>query len=784
MDRNDPTERVNPMAVDTDQVPALPPKRSLADRFPALSKLGATRAKRIPYISQLEWSDCGAACLAMSLAFHGRELPLSTVRAAVGVGRDGVTARTIADAAGRFGLVARGVKVDVDQLAMLPRGSILHWEFNHFVVLDGVDKDAVRIVDPAMGPRRIPLAEVGGKLTGVALEIRTGAGFVKQKLVGSRTRSYLKEVFTERPLLVKVIVISLVLRVLALSLPLLTGLVIDWVVPRSDHSMLFVIVGTIAGLVVLDTVCNLIRAHLLLHLRTVLDARMTLEFLDHMVSLPVGFFQRRSAGDLMLRVGSNSTVRELVTSQSLSAIIDGVFVLLYGVVILYVDSTLGLVAFGLAGLQAAIFVLARPRNQRLLAEDLDRQAKAQSYLVQVLGGMETLKTAGAERGAVERWSSLYTDCLNISIERGKLGASMMALRDAVTQIAPMLILAVGARSVMAGTMTLGTMLAMTSLAMSLFGPLSALVESLLSLQLVKGYTERIDDVLRSSPEQDASKVKSPPALSGTLQLRNVSFRYSQDRPLVVDNIDLTIPQGAKVAIVGPSGSGKSTLLGLLSGTINPTQGQVQYDGRNLAEMDFSAVRRQLGVVPQHPYVFGSSIRENISLTAPDASLERVAQAARIAAFHDDVAQMPLGYDTVISDGGASLSGGQRQRIAIARAVLRQPRVLLFDEATSALDTGTEAQIVGNLRRLGCTQVTVAHRLSTVQNADMIVVMDKGRVVEAGNHAQLMQRRGAYAALVAASAAPPVPPAPPAPQQQQRPAPAPAPAPAPNYRGVA
>jgi ATP-binding cassette, subfamily B, bacterial len=747
MSRFDPTERVDPLAASDEVVPA---KRPLVERFPALAKLGIGKTRRIPYIAQLEWSDCGAACLAMSLAYHGKELPLSTVRNAVGVGRDGVTARSIADAAGRFGMVARGVKVDVNQLEMLPRGSILHWEFNHFVVLDRVEKDAVLIVDPAMGPRRIPLVEVGAKLTGVALELRTGAGFVGSKLKGSRTRSYLREVFSERPLVARVVVVSLVIRVLALAMPLLTGLVIDWVLPRTDYTMLLVITFTIAGLVALDAVCTLIRANLLLHLRTVLDARMTLEFLDHMVSLPVGFFQRRSAGDLMLRVGSNSTVRELVTSQSLSAIIDGVFVLTYAAVILSVDATLGIVALVLAALQALIFVAARPKNQRLLAEDLDRQAKAQSYLVQVLGGMETLKTGGAERNAVERWSSLYTDCLNVSIERGKLGAIMQSIRGAVTQLAPMLILAVGARGVMSGSMTPGTMLAMVSLAISLFNPLSALTESLLSLQLVRSYTERIDDVLRANPEQDAKKVKTPPELSGSIQLRNVSFKYAPERPLVVDGINLDIPAGAKVAIVGPSGSGKSTLLGLLSGTIMPTQGQIQYDGKNLAEMELAGVRRQLGVVPQHPYVFGSSIRENVALTAPDAPLDRIAQAARIAAFHDDVTQMPLGYDTVISDGGASLSGGQRQRIAIARAVLRHPRVLLFDEATSALDSATEAQVISNLRRLGCTQVTVAHRLSTVQHADLIVVMDKGRVIEAGNHADLIAHGGAYAALVRAS----------------------------------
>ncbi|HTL32186.1 MAG TPA: peptidase domain-containing ABC transporter [Kofleriaceae bacterium] len=725
--------------------------KAVAESFPALRKLGFLKGKRsVPFTQQLEWTDCGAASLTMVMAYHGKEAKLPEVREAMGIGRDGVSAKSILDTAEKYGLAGRGIKVDISQLKLLKPATILHWEFNHFVVFERVVKDGVRIVDPATGPRDVPLAQFAKAFTGVAIELTVTPRFTKKKAEKGRLKRYLDELLSEKGLFSRIIIVSLFLRLIALAMPLMTGMIIDKVVQRTDYHLLYVCLASIGGMVLFNLISELVRSHLLLHLRIALDTRMTLGFLDHMVSLPFQFFQRRSTGDLMMRVDSNGTVREIVTSKSLSAVIDGLFVLLYAIVIFYVSPKLGFITIAMSFAEALVFLCARPTFQRLLAAHLDKQAKAHSYMVQLLGGMETLKCAGAERLGLEKWSNLYTDELNVTMRRARASAYVDGLRGAVAALGPMLILTIGATAVMSKEMSLGTMLAMNSLATSLFGPLSALVGSALELQLVKGHMDRIDDVLQTNVEQDRDAVQLPPRLRGHVTVKNLSFKYGEQAPLVVQDVSLEIPPGTAVALVGPSGSGKSTLLNLLSGLYKPVKGDIAYDGRPLHEMDLRAVRQQIGVVPQHPFIFGGTMRENVSLGSPNATLDRIQAAAKLACLHDDVAEMPMTYDTVVSDGGGSLSGGQRQRVAIARSILRNPTLMLLDEATSALDNSTEAKVIANLEKLRCTRITVAHRLSTIRNADLIVVMDKGKVVETGSYAQLAAKGGLFSQLLAAS----------------------------------
>ena len=725
--------------------------QQVVESWPALKKLGFVGGKRaVPFVQQLEWTDCGAASLCMVMAYHGREVKLAEVREAMGIGRDGVSAKSILDTAERYGMQGRGIKVAVEQVKLLKPGTILHWEFNHFVVFDKLVGDAVRINDPATGPRDVRLDEFGKAFTGVAIELIPTDRFTKTKAEKGRLKRYVHELMSEKGLFSRIIIMSLAMRLVALALPLISGMLLDQVVPRSDYNLLYVCLGAIGGMTAFNLISEIVRSYLLLHLRIALDTRMTLGFLDHMVSLPFGFFQRRSAGDLMMRVESNGTVREIVTSKSMSAVIDGLFVLLYAVIIFWFSPKLGFITIGMAGAEALVFLAARPTFHRLLAADLDKQAKEHSYMIQMLGGMETLKCAGAERLGVEKWSNLYTDELNVKMRRARASAWVDSIRGAIAGLGPMLILTIGATAVMRGEMTIGVMLAMNSLATSLFGPLSQLVASALELQLVKGHMDRIDDVLQTQLEQDRDKAQTPPRLRGGISVKNVSFKYGEQAPLVVQDVSLDIEPGMAVALVGPSGSGKSTLLALLSGMHKPLTGEIQYDGRQLHELDLRAVRQQIGIVPQHPFIFGGTIRENVSLTAPGATLDRIASACRVSCLHDDISAMPMGYDTVVSDGGGSLSGGQRQRVAIARAVIRNPSLMLLDEATSALDNSTEKRVIENLERQRCTRITVAHRLSTIRNADLIIVMDKGRVVEQGKHEQLLTKGGLYSALVKAT----------------------------------
>lgn len=725
------------------------PSPSLFERFPALQRLGdQLRRRRIPYIAQLTQVDCGAACLAMVLGYYGRTVGLDEVHMAAGLSTHGISARGILEAGKRFGLLGRAARVDMDELHLLEPGAILHWEFRHFVVFERLTRKGVAVVDPAFGRREVPLEQFSKSFTGVVLVFEPSETFRTGGESHGKNR-YLRLLLEERPLLVRVAVMSLLMQVLALALPSLTGAVVDRVVPNGDETLLAILGGGMAVLVLFQFLSSLVRAHLLLHLRTHLDARMTLNFLDHLVHLPFGFFQVRAAGDLMNRLNSNATVRELLTSGALSAALDGSLVLLYLVLLFAGNWQMALLAVGLAVLQVLVFVFARNRQRELMAKNLEVSASAQNYEVEMFTGIQVLKSMGLEDRAVQHWSNLYVDVLNVSLDRGRLGAITESITGALRMASPLAILAVGTLQVLDGELSLGEMLALNALAVSFLTPIANLVQTAFQFQLVGSYLERVDDVMRAPLEQEPSTSRRTHKLRGSIQVENVSFRYGPHAPLVVQDVSVRIEPGQFVAIVGRSGAGKSSLAHLLLGLYVPTSGTIHYDGVSLQEMDLVALRRQIGVVLQNPSLFRGDIRRNIAYADPQLPLERVQEVARLAQVHDDIMAMPMQYETVLSEMGVSLSGGQRQRIAIARALIHEPAILLLDEATNALDTKTEAAVQNAISRLKCTRIVIAHRLSTVRDADVILVMDKGRLVEQGTHEVLMARRGIYYEMVAA-----------------------------------
>lgn len=705
--------------------------------------------KRVPVLLQMSEVECGLACLAMLLSYHGRETSISELRTQYGASRDGVSALNLVKAARTCGMIARAISLRHNDFNNVTLPAIIHWEFNHFLVVERWAPDKVTVVDPASGRREMSEEEFSGGFTGIVLMLEPGMDFHRRRVSSPLSlRMYAIQALRQAPgALLQVILASIFLQAIGLVPPFMTELIIDKIIPlQLNNAMLLLGVGMLV-LIFSQGFLSLLREWLLIYVRARIDTHMMLSFFEHLLLLPYSFFQQRSSGDLLTRMGSNTIIRDTLSGQLISTFLDGSMVILYLCILMIAAPTFGILALAIGLLQILVILCIYRPIASLAAQELTAQGKSQGYMAEALAGIATLKAAGAEYSAHDRWTNLFFDQLNISTRRSYLSTVASTILLILQVFAPMSLLWVGAIQVLNGTMTLGTMLALTSLATSFLTPLSSLVSSGQQIQLVKAHLDRLADIMTSEPEQNLQGVQSPPQLGGYVRLENVGFRYSADSPRVLHSINLNIIAGQKVALVGRTGSGKSTLGKLLLGLYIPTEGQIYYDGLALQEMQYQEVRRQFGVVLQESAIFSGSIMENILFNNPAMGKEYAVQAAQMAAIHEDIVKMPLGYETLVAEGGSALSGGQRQRLSLARAIAHHPSILLLDEATSNLDVVTEQMVAQNLEALPCTQIIIAHRLSTVRNADVILVMDQGTIVEYGTHQDLLLRNGFYTNLI-------------------------------------
>ncbi len=707
------------------------------------------KRKRVPVLQQISIVECGAACLAMLLSYYGRQTTISEIREQCGVGRDGLTALSIVKAARTYGMRVRALSLQDNDFRFVSLPAIIHWEFNHFVVVERWSPRQVEIVDPAMGRRHLTAAAFDESFTGVVITMEPGPQFARGNHKSQLTlATYARDYVRQAPgALVQVLGTSLLLQLLGLVFPLLSAVAIDQLIPGKLVNALQLFGIGMVMLVLAQVVTRLLRAFILLYVQSRVDITLMFNFLDHLFSLPQRFFLQRSTGDILARIGSNSVIRDTVSNQLFSTVLDGSFVLIYFFILLSQSPLFAFVVLGIGALQALLLLSTGKPLKDLNQRELAAIGKSQGYITEVLAGIKTLKSAGAEYRALERWSNLFFEQMNISVRRVYITSIIDTVMSALAVAAPLTLLWLGTLQVINGSMQIGTMIALNALGSSILGPLSSLIVSGRQIQLVQSHMERLADVIEAEPEQDVQASIQPPRLSGHITLQNVSFQYDPQSPTVLHNISVEIKPGQKVAIVGRTGSGKSTFGSLLLGLSTPTKGEIRYDNISLQKLNYQAVRSQFGVVMQEADLFSGSIRENITLNDPTLGMEQVIKAAQIAAIHEDIMRMPMEYETMVSEGGNALSGGQRQRLAIARAVANTPVIILLDEATSSLDVMTEKAVEQHLGALACTQIIIAHRLSTIRNADVILVLNEGKIVERGTHQQLLAHDGYYAQLI-------------------------------------
>lgn len=720
-------------------------------RPPLRSLLRGLHWQRVPILVQLNAVECGAACLAMILTFHGRRTGVAECREHCGVGRDGLTAQTIAKAAEYYGLRVKAYSSEPHDIQYIRLPAIAHWNFHHFVVVESWSRKSVVIVDPAVGRRHLTANEFDAGFTGVILTFEPGVHFTRRRSADAPSWSrYLREILRVPGIvsaLLQIFGASLLIQSLGLAFPVITKIIIDDMLPLHIDSILTLLGLGMILLFLAQMVTYYLRAMLLLYLHAHLDSQLMMGFLEHLLTLPFRFFQERTSGDLLMRLGSNSVIRETLTSQTIAIVLDGAFVLIYLAILVFNAPMFGIFAFCIGLIQIVLILATTQQMKLLMNRDLLTQAESQSYLVEALIGIATLKASGSEDRVLNHWSNLFFKHLNIALQRNHLSAMIDTLLMGVRICSPLFLLWVGALQVLNGTLTLGMMLALNILAAAFLMPLASLVSTLQQLQLAGAHLERLIDIIEAAPEQDVHAAQPAPRLTGKIDLCQVSFRYNANGPHALHEITFSIEPGQKVALVGRTGSGKSTLAMLLLGLYTPTGGEICYDGISLQRIDYRSLRQQCGVVLQEPALFSGSIRENIVQNNPHCSFEAIMWSAQQAVIHDDIMRMPMGYDTLIAEGGNALSGGQRQRLAIARALVHKPALLVLDEATSHLDVLTEQIVDQNLSTLSCTRIVIAHRLSTIRNADRILVLNNGTVVEQGTHEELLARQGQYAALI-------------------------------------
>lgn len=727
--------------------------------MPKGKMLGLWRGKRrrVPIKLQMNQYDCGPSCLHMLLSYYGYEADFAELKerfAMLGNGRDGSSMLKMKEVAESYQLNGIAKRASIEQISNEFLPVICFWENRHFVVLEQIRAGGQYVVaDPALGRVTLDRKEFEEKYSGIFLLVHPNEHFVP--LTGKKISKvgYFGELIrSNKKYFAWTVALALGLQLVSVAFPFLMQISIDTAMGESGQSIFSVLIVSIAALTLFQIGFSYIKDMCIVKLQELLDAQLTTRFVSHMLKLPYQYFEIRSRGDLMMRLNSNTTIREIVSQKMISTLINLFLIVVTFTYIVIQSRVIAFTLLGIGVLQVAIFGWTRSRFKKLTQTQIVAQSLAGSFMTEVLEGISTIKSLGIEERTEDTWRKLFKRQLATIKEKSIFQTRVNTVTNTLNFVAPMLILLVGLYQIMQGNMTLGMLVSFQSLAALFLGPLNALALMLNEFVMADTLLDRIYDVIQAE-EGERFKEKETDGnltdfkLSGEVAIEQVSFKYTDYGSEALKNISMQIKAGERVALVGKSGSGKSTLAKLLVGLYAPTQGKIFFDGVDMEDLRQQEIRNQISIVLQDNFVFNRTVCDNIRLHAEQATMEEVVFAAKLADIHEDIQKMPMNYNTLISEAGSNLSGGQKQRVALARALVSRPKILLLDEATSALDTITEATISRNLSMLKCTQIIIAHRLSTIRNADKIYVLDQGELIDAGTHDELLSRCETYAKLV-------------------------------------
>lgn len=705
---------------------------------------------KTPTVYQMEATECGAASLSMIFSYFGKNIALEQMRIETGVSRDGCNAGNIMRAAKKYGLECHGYRKELEGLFELPAPCIIHWNFNHFVVYEGIKHGYAYLNDPAIGRRKLTMEELDDGFTGIVLTFAATDKFVKEKNKNLFYRHIRERLTGQYSSVIKLICIGLLLVIPGLMIPVLSQIFLDDILTGGNIEWFPGFIVVMLSVIIINSGLNLYRSLILQKLQNKMTLVSAHKFLSHLFRLPIVFFDQRYAGDLAGRVNNNNNISAFLAGELAETILNLLVAIFYLILLLIYNPILTII--GIANLVINIITvqLSSKTISNITMKLQQDQGKTMGTVYAGINITSTLKASGTENEYVSRILGNYAKNITIEQKLNKLQNLMNIIPQVSESISTILVLMIGGLLVIHGNMTIGMLVAFGSLLSSFAQPVNFLVSFVKRIHMLKADMNRVEDILNYPLDkkfEHSEKIHMQTKLSGNVELKDISFGYSRLAPPLIEKFSFKLNSGNSIAFVGASGCGKSTISKLISGLYQPWNGEISMDGIPINKLPKSVVCASVSTVSQDITLFSGTIRDNLTMWNSGILETDVIQAAKDACIHDTITSKPGAYDFVLTEGAANLSGGQRQRLEIARALTTNPSILIMDEATSALDPIVEKQILDNIKRRGCTCIIVAHRLSAIRDCDQIIVMNRGKIAQRGTHTELASTEGIYQALI-------------------------------------